>query len=160
VVVEVPHEGQQVKPYPKGGAAARRTIGLPGAVVQVLTEHLSGRQFVEPLWPSLNGGRQWYGQASRCLRAAYTRAQITEASGFHTLRRTAATLALQQAASIRDVQAMLGHKSPVMTLTRYAQADVDQQRAATGRVADTILTAAPRTESGHSTRSNTPSTEG
>ncbi len=160
VVVEVPHEGQQIKPYPKGGATARRAIGLPEAVVQMLTEHLSGRQSADPLWPNLNGGRQWYGLASRCLRAAYSRARITEASGFHTLRRTAATLALQKAASIRDVQAMLGHKSPVMTLTRYAQADVDQQRAATGRVADTILTAAPGQNPDKTPKSSTPSTEG
>lgn len=91
-----------------------------------------------------SGGRQWYGQVSPSLRSAYRRAGISGARGFHTLRRTAATLALQQAASIRDVQAMLGHKSPVMTLTRYAQADVEQQRAACARVADSILTGRAR----------------
>lgn len=40
-----------------------------------------------------------------------------------------------------DVQAMLGHTSPVMTLTRYAQPDVEQQQAAAGRVADSIVAA-------------------
>jgi integrase len=63
--------------------------------------------------------------------------------GFHTLRRTAATLALQHGANIRDVQSMLGHTSPIMTLTRYAQPDVTQQRAATGRVAGAILALSP-----------------
>ncbi|MEP6598702.1 MAG: tyrosine-type recombinase/integrase [Actinomycetota bacterium] len=66
-----------------------------------------------------------------------------DGSGFHTLRRTAATLALQQSASVRDVQAMLGHSSSLMTLTRYAQPDVSQQRAATARVAEAILALAP-----------------
>jgi len=47
-----------------------------------------------------------------------------------------------------------------MTLTRYAQADVDQQRAATGRVADTILTAAPGQNPDKPPKSSTPSTEG
>lgn len=139
VVVELPEVGQEVKPYPKGGATSRRTIGLSASVVRVLTQHVSGRRSDVPLWPNVDGGRQWYSTAYRLLRAAYLCAGISEASGFHTLRRTAATLALQQGASIRDVQAMLGHKSPVMTLTRYAQPDVEQQRAAAGRVADSIL---------------------
>ena len=46
-------------------------------------------------------------------------------------------------ASIRDVQSMLGHTSPIMTLTRYVQPDVAQQRAAAGRVAGAILALAP-----------------
>jgi len=49
----------------------------------------------------------------------------------------------QHSASIRDVESMLGHTSPIMTLTRYAQPDVTQQRAATGRVAGAILALAP-----------------
>lgn len=142
VVVELPELGQQVKPYPKGGATARRTIGLSTGVVQVLAKDLSDRHSDDPLWSNIDGGRQWYSTAFRSLRAAYLRAGITGASGFHTLRRTAATLPLQQSASIRDVQAMLGHTSPVMTLTRYAQPDVEQQQAAAGRVTDSILAAA------------------
>jgi len=141
VVIELPEVGQQVKPYPKGGATARRAIGLSAAVGQVLAEHVGSRDQRAPLWPNIDGGRQWYSTAFRLLRAAYLRAGITGAGGFHTLRRTAATLALQQSASIRDVQAMLGHKSPVMTLTRYAQPDVEQQRVAAGRVSDSILAA-------------------
>ncbi len=128
---------------PKGGATSRRTLGLPGIVVQVLSKDLDGRARDQPLWPSVGGGRQWYSTAYRLLSAAYLGAGIRGASGFQTLRRTAATLALQQAANIRDVQAMLGHKSPVMTLTRYAQPDVAQQRAAAGRVADSILGVPP-----------------
>ncbi len=139
VVVELPEVGQEVKPYPKGGATSRRTIGMSASVVQALAQQVSGRRSDEPLWRNVDGGRQWYSTAYRLLSAAYLGAGIRGASGFHTLRRTAATLALQQGASIRDVQAMLGHKSPVMTLTRYAQPDVEQQRAAAGRVADSIL---------------------
>ncbi len=74
VVIELPDLGQRVKPYPKGGATARRAIGLSATVVQVLTEHLSDRLSDEPLWPNLDGGRQWYSTAFRLLRAAYRRA--------------------------------------------------------------------------------------
>jgi hypothetical protein len=41
--------------------------------------------------------------------------------------------------SLRDVQAMLGHSSPLMTMTRYALPDVEMQRAGSTRVADAIL---------------------
>jgi hypothetical protein len=41
--------------------------------------------------------------------------------------------------SLRDVQAMLGHASPLMTMTRYALPDVDAQRAGSAKVTDTIL---------------------
>jgi integrase len=37
--------------------------------------------------------------------------------------------------SLRDVQAMLGHSSPLMTMTRYALPDVEMQRAGSTRVA-------------------------
>ena len=57
----------------------------------------------------------------------------------HALRRTAATLSLQAGMSLRDVQAMLGHASPLMTMTRYALPDVDAQRVGSNRVAETIL---------------------
>ena len=59
------------------------------------------------------------------------------------MRRTAATLALQHSAGTRDVQSMVGHTRPIMTLTRCAQPDVAQQHAATGRVAGAILALAP-----------------
>lgn len=41
--------------------------------------------------------------------------------------------------SLRDVQAMLGHSTPFMTMTRYALPDIDSQRTSSSRVADSIL---------------------
>ena len=48
--------------------------------------------------------------------------------GAHSLRRSIATYALKNKASIKDVQEMLGHSSPTMTL-EYAKANSDSARA-------------------------------
>lgn len=149
-VVEV--EGRQlVKPYPKSGQ--RRTLGVAPAILEAFDLDRSG-----PLWPNSRGGRQWYGAALARLRVAKKAAGITTPGGFHGLRRTAATLALQAGASTRDVQAALGHKSPQMTMTRYARPDTAAQR----QVSDRLAVAVVRTESGQSSESveDSPSSEG
>ena len=69
------------------------------------------------------------------------------------LRRTVATLSLQQGTSVRDVQNLLGHSSPLMTLTRYATVDVSSQTAGSERVAGAILSAGTRPQSGHEAES-------
>ncbi|MCU1659657.1 MAG: phage integrase family site specific recombinase [Pseudonocardiales bacterium] len=149
VVIE--SKGHQiVKAYPKGGSAARRVIGLPPGVAQALTPLLDDRHQGAPLWPNRVDGPQYYRAASAALRRAQ-RAVGLPTTGFHALRRTAATLSLQAGMSLRDVQAMLGHASPLMTMTRYALPDVEAQRVGSARVAkhhprhDVII----RPKSGH-----------
>lgn len=129
---------QVVKAYPKGGSAARRVVGLPPSVAAALEPLADGRKPDAPLWPNRVGGPQYYRAASAALKRTQRAAGLGP-SGFHALRRTAATLSLQAGMSLRDVQAMLGHASPLMTMTRYALPDVDAQRAGSDRVADSIL---------------------
>lgn len=129
---------QVVKPYPKGGSAARRVLALPPAVATALKQLADGRDPGAPLWPNRFGGLRWYRAASAALRRAQRTAGV-ELGGFHALRRTAATLSLRAGMSLRDVQAMLGHASPLMTMTRYALPDVETQRTGSTRVADAIL---------------------
>lgn len=131
-----------VKPYPKGGSAARRIIALAPVVVDALRYVSDGQPSSRPLWPNRAGGTQYYRSASARLRRAQVAAGLQPA-GFHALRRTAATLSLQAGMSLRDVQAMLGHASPLMTMTRYALPDVDSQRAGTDRVARSIVKSLP-----------------
>lgn len=64
----------------------------------------------------------------------HVRRTAVEVSG-----RTAATLALQRGASTRDVMLMLGHGTPLTTLTRYAWADVPTQRDAANRVLAAVI---------------------
>lgn len=139
VVIE--SRGQQiVKPYPKGGSAARRIVALPSRVVDMLEPLISAPTKDRPLWPNRAGGPQYYRAASARLRKAQVAAGL-EPAGFHALRRTAATLSLRAGMSLRDVQAMLGHASPLMTMTRYALPNVDAQRTGSDRVAESILRA-------------------
>lgn len=141
VVVE--SKGHQIiKAYPKGGSAARRVIALPPGVASALVVRVEDRGQDAPLWPNRVDGPQYYRAASAALRRTQ-RAAGLPTSGFHTLRHTAATLSLQAGMSLRNVQAMLGHASPLMTMTRYALPDVEARRVGSARVVDTILGSAP-----------------
>lgn len=91
----------------------------PPPVVQVLAAHLNDRGSDEPLWPNIDGGRQWYSTAFRLLRAAYLHAGITGASGFHTLRRTAGTLAPPVASQTRSWPLLYPDKTRTRTRFRW-----------------------------------------
>jgi hypothetical protein len=71
----------------------------------------------------------------------------------HILRRTAATLNLQAGTNLRNVQAVLGRSSPLMTMTRYAIPDVAAQTEGSSRVADAIF-GTTRPQTGHLTSSD------
>lgn len=64
--------------------------------------------------------------------------RFTDRNGFrsvspHDLRHTAATLAIQSGADVKDVQALLGHKDPAMTLAFYVgYNDENERRVARG----------------------------
>ena len=130
---------QVVKAYPKGGSVARRTLALPPGVVAALKQLANGSRSDAPLWPNRVGGPQYYRAASAALRKSQ------HAAGLASIRlpRSAQDRCHAEpraGMSLRDVQAMLGHASPLMTMTRYALPDVDAQRAGSARVAQTILT--------------------
>jgi integrase len=129
---------QIVKAYPKGGSTSRRILALAPAVVAALKPLTDDREAGAPLWPNRVGGPQYYRAAIAALHRAQRAAGI-ELVGFHAFRRTAATLSLRAGMSLRDVQQMLGHASPLMTMTRYALPDIQAQRAGSTRVAENIL---------------------
>jgi integrase len=55
----------------------------------------------------------------------------------HDLRDTAATLAFKGSASVREVQLMLGHAGPAITLRRYTGV-LDSMKAATDAALDAM----------------------
>lgn len=66
-------------------------------------------------------GRRWTWLLKRLERVALAEGdQDFERLTFHDLRHTAASLAIASGANVKDVQAMLGHKSAAMTLDTYA----------------------------------------
>jgi integrase len=113
-------------------------------VIEALGPLLEGRKEHDWLFTNRAGGPIFY-RATRVRLVDALRAAGLPKGALHMLRRTAATLSLQQGTSVRDVQNLLGHASPLMTLTRYATVDVASQTAGSERVAGAILEA----ETGH-----------
>jgi len=60
----------------------------------------------------------------RIIRPAAKRAKITKQVGWHTLRRTLATLLVGQGTSVKLTQEMLRHANSRITLELYAQSNM------------------------------------
>lgn len=146
-VIIAPGGKLAVKDYPKGGETSRRVIGIGTGLADLIRPATLGRDADDWLWPNRLGGPQRY----RAARVRVDRAldEIREPrAGFHALRRSSATLALQQGASPRDVMAQLGHTSPSMTLGVYARPDVNRQQQTSDAVTDAMQSSDTRTKSG------------
>ena len=73
------------------------------------------------------GGQQPYWPCAmlrRIIRPAAVRAKITKRIGWHTLRRTLATLLVGQGTSVKLTQEMLRHANSRITMELYAQSNM------------------------------------
>jgi len=61
-------------------------------------------------------------------------ATITKHIGWHTFRRSLASLLASKGEQVKVVQELLRHSNPQITMELYQQADVDQKRSAQGHV--------------------------
>jgi integrase len=112
-VVEL-HGGQLLVREPKS-AAGRRVVHLPAGLVEELRSHLSTFVAVDPdglVFPSGNGGVLRQSNFRNRHWAPALRSAGVEKLRFHDLRHVAGTLATVSGATIREVQARLGHASP------------------------------------------------
>ena len=116
---------------PKSGKP--RTVALPLFVVELLAKQAEGKDRGGLLFPGPagdwlrrpNSERGWFVSAARKIGVK----ELTP----HDLRHTAASLAVQSGASVKGVQAMLGHEKASMTLDVYADLfddDLDQVASA------------------------------
>jgi integrase len=115
-------------------AAGRRVLPLPRDLEIALWDHLRReRRIGQPdafVFQGPKGGLVRRTQfRSRVWIPACRRAGL-EGLGFHDLRRTNATAHVAAGTSIRDVQDLLGHADPRMTLAIYAQATAEGKRRA------------------------------
>ena len=92
------------------------------------------------LFGSPQTGRPYWSTSmlSRHLQPAAVRAGITKRIGWHTLRRTLATLLQASGASVKSTQDMLRHANSAITLDLYAQTLPAEQRAAQTKVMEVI----------------------
>jgi site-specific recombinase XerD len=124
----------------KGGR--RRLVPLAPRTAHALAEHLNGRTS-GPLLQANDGGRLTRQQAARIVARLARRAGIRKRISPHSLRHTAATLALDDGASLRTVQASLGHADPKTTV-RYDRARRGLDDHITYRLAAYLAAQAPQ----------------
>jgi integrase len=81
----------------------------------------------KPYWPDM--------LLKRHIKPAAEFVGIGKVIGWHTFRRTLATLLQSSGASVKTTQELMRHSSPVMTLGTYAQAVTSDKREAQSNVA-------------------------
>jgi integrase len=86
----------------------------------------------QPLWP----GTLW----QRNVAPAIARAKVDKSKvGWHTLRRSFASLLLSSGASLRVSMELMRHSTAEMTLATYAQTVGDENRNAGGKIATLVM---------------------
>ncbi len=156
-------DGNSKTTGPPKTAAGRRTVHMPQLVVDAMRAHLrdtpitGGRDSL--VFPGANGEllapSALYGRAPRIERRKSKGGAVREFSkggyGFfraravighpsmhwHDLRHTAATLGAQAGASVREMQARLGHSTADMALA-YQGASADRDRSIADRLQEQV----------------------
>jgi integrase len=93
------------------------------------------------------GGRQPYWPDSllrKVIRPAAVRAKITKHIGWHSFRRTLATLLQANGASVKATQDMLRHASSRLTLDLYAQSIPEDRRTAQAGIVRAVIASVPK----------------
>ncbi len=98
----------------------RRTVGLPSLLLDDLARELAGRQPDDFAFPAPAGGVLRLRNFRRAVFDPASRATGLVGLSPHSLRHTAASLAVQAGANVKHVQRMLGHASAAMTLDVYS----------------------------------------
>ena len=110
------------------------------AISPELSDHL--RQYIDNQRPASESDRLWVGKRGPMTKVglqllwqgALRRAGLTNGGGkalysIHGARHTLAVCLLRKTGNLRQVQAQLGHSSPVTTANLYAQVTEDDMRA-------------------------------
>ena len=140
----------QVEGPPKT-LASRRPVPMSDALAQSLLMWRKQTNFASPQdWvfasPSNLGRRPYWPDAvlKRHVLPAAARAGINKRIGWHSFRRTLATLLQHSGASVKTTQDLLRHASPVMTLGIYAKAVTADKRNAQNSVVELFLPSGTR----------------
>jgi integrase len=115
------------KSYPKS-KASRRTVPLPGFVIEALAEHLAAlpAELDELVFRKSAAGR--YSRANfrqRVWLPGLARSGLVERPTFHDLRHRYATWLVSEGVPVNVVQAVMGHEQASTTLSRYTHVPAD-----------------------------------
>jgi len=136
--------GQPLRFGPPKTAASQRTVHLPAPIVEKLREHMATFTATGPdaLVFARSDGRPVRGaNRTRMFREACAREGLHRLT-WHDLRHTGATTAAQSGASLRELQARLGHSTVAAAMT-YQHATADRDRELAERMAALVPTPAP-----------------
>lgn len=119
----------------------RRSVPIPRFLADELAQHLAGRDETDLVFSTKTGQpmrnrnarRAWFDRAAQAIGEP----DLTP----HSMRHTAASLAVSAGANVKAVQRMLGHASAAMTLDRYADLFDDDLDAVAERL-DAVARAA------------------
>lgn len=112
-----------------------RTVYIDDEAIPLLMEDRRRRPFSPYLFPSsVTGGMYGPDCVARIHKKLLARAGIEEHVRFHDLRRTFATMALQNGVDPKTVSRMLGHYSAEFTLDVYANVTRDMQKEAAEKI--------------------------
>jgi site-specific recombinase XerD len=93
-------------------------------------------QGTQPYWPD--------SMLRKVIRPAAVRAGITKHLGWHSFRRSLATLLQANGASVKSTQDMMRHASSRLTLELYAQSVPEQNRAAQAGILQAVAASVPK----------------
>lgn len=112
-----------------------QTVCIDDEAVRLLVEDRKNHPFSPYLFPSpVTGGMYGPDCVGRIHQKLLKRAGIEEHVRFHDLRRTFATLALQNGVDPKTVSGMLGHYSAEFTLNVYASVTKEMQKEAAAKI--------------------------
>jgi integrase len=120
---------------PPKSPAARRTVPLPTALVEMLAEQLrrrgvTGADADELVFVSPEGGPLRYANWRTRVWVPARRQAGLDGLGFHDLRRASATTLVLEGVDLKTAQSRLGHSDPRLTIGLYAQVVDQANRAA------------------------------
>ena len=156
--------GTMVSQTPKT-RAGRRTISVPGWLMEMLTAHLAGRGVTgsdpdAPVFVGTDGRRLDYSNWRQRVWLPATKATGLVGLRFHDLRHAAGTALVAGGVDIKTAQVRLGHASPVTTLRVYAQGTHEADRAAADSVGELFRPGDRDTDEGLSTPAAEPGRPG
>jgi integrase len=122
--------------------ASRRPIPMSSELASILKGWRKVSEYANPtdwVWasPQVLGKLPYWSTTvmKRHVFPATERAGITKRIGWHSFRRTLATLLQSSGASVKTTQELLRHASPAMTLGIYAKAVTADKRLAQNNIA-------------------------
>lgn len=127
----------RLKPYPKS-KAGRRTVPLPGFVLQALTQHRqdfgnSGEGFGGLVFTAATGQPIKRGTfRAKVWKPSLQRASLSVELRFHDLRHSYATWLVSSGVPINDVARVMGHEQTSTTLNLYTHSTRERDRRVLG----------------------------